>query len=172
MDGLGSLTWTIQNPSRGFLCFPSHRPQPSRGRCHCRTLRPPLTPCLVPVVASSVRRRLPISCRPPHPPAGGSSSYAGRRMLGCQLGAFWIGSAASYLLPSWLTPIVIMSTSQATGQVQLHEGVDDQTTNRRSKKRSRACEFFGELPEEGKAICIYCQKNCHIIKELVSISHS
>lgn len=136
------------------------------------TLRPPLTPCLVPVAASSVRRRLPISCRPPHPPAGGSSSYAGRRMLGCQLGAFWIGSAASYLLPSWLTPIAIMSTSQATGQVQLHEGVDDQTTNRRSKKRSRACEFFKELPEEGKAICIYCQKICHIIKELVSISHS
>lgn len=56
------------------------------------------------------------------------------------------------------TPIVKMSNSQTAEQLQLG-GVDDvtQLTNRRSKKRSRVWEFFKELPEEGKAICIYCQ---------------
>jgi hypothetical protein len=53
-----------------------------------------------------------------------------------------------------------MSNSQTAGQSQVGEGVDEATqlTNRRSKKRSRVWEFFRELPEEGKAICMYCQK--------------
>jgi hypothetical protein len=77
------------SPSRGRRRTSARRRLPDSLPCVRRhTLRPPLTPSLVPVVASSIRRRLPISCRPPHPPAGGSSSYAGRRMLGCQLGAF------------------------------------------------------------------------------------
>ena len=51
-----------------------------------------------------------------------------------------------------------MSTSQTAEQV-IGEGVDEvtQLTNRRSKKRSRVWEFFKELPDEGKAICVYCQ---------------
>jgi hypothetical protein len=61
-----------------------------------------------------------------------------------------------------------MSNSHIAVESQVGEGVDEATqlTNHRSKKRSRVWEFFRELLEEGKAICIYCQKNCHIISGL------
>lgn len=51
-----------------------------------------------------------------------------------------------------------MSASQSTEQV-CDEGVDEvtQLNNRRSKKRSRVWDFFKELPDEGKAICLYCE---------------
>ncbi|XP_047093157.1 zinc finger BED domain-containing protein RICESLEEPER 2-like isoform X1 [Lolium rigidum] len=52
-----------------------------------------------------------------------------------------------------------MSTSQTAEQSQFREGADEvtQLNNRRSRKRSRVWDFFKELPDEGKAICVYCQ---------------
>jgi hypothetical protein len=57
-----------------------------------------------------------------------------------------------------------MSNSQTAEQSHLGEREDEitQVTNRRSKRRSRVWEFFKELPEEGKAFCIYCKKRIGI----------
>ena len=48
-----------------------------------------------------------------------------------------------------------MSNSESVALLPESVGEVAQNSNR-SKKRSAVCQYFEELPDEGKAICIHC----------------